>query len=208
MIGDSRHCHRVWIGPLLTALLATLPACGPARPGRLTGPHIDPADVTTRLLARVDRDTDGLLTPAELAEVPGLAMAAKALDKDADGQLSASEIQAWFTEVNNARIAARSLSLSILKGQKPVRNARVRLVPEDFMGDDHRAAEGFTDAAGNVAPKIPGAGYPGVHCGVYRILIDSENDANTPPAHLSASPAGIAVGGQLPVESLVTIRLD
>ena len=93
---------------------------------------------------------------------------------------------------------------------KPLANANVRLVPEEFLGPGVQPATGTTDAGGLVRPTIAGGPHPGVNCGLYRIEITGQgNDGRSLPARFNtATTLGLTVGGPLPKNGVVTITLD
>jgi len=188
-----------WLAVLLPAV-----GCGPARPARIPAPPLDPVAVAAAALGG-----EGPFDAAELARVPALVAALPLLDRDGDGKLSRQELVAWLTEVRDSRVAITSLAVEVKHAGRPLGNARVRLVPEAFM-PAVREAEGTTDDSGVALVSIPGGEYPGVNCGLYRVEITGQGSDGRPlPARYhSATTLGVAAGGMLPVNGMVSYVLE
>lgn len=184
--------------------------CGAPRSSSVTPPALDAAAVTAAVMARADADGDGQLTEQELERVPALAASLAALDTNADGRLTATELRAWLDAVRGDQVALTPLSVSVTHQDKPLEKAEVRLVPESFMGGRVAAAEGLTDPTGTAVLKIPESGYPGVHCGLYRVeIIGTGNDGKPLPARFNAeSTLGAAVGAGVPEYGMASFTLD
>lgn len=196
--------------PLPWSLLAATLGCGSHQPPRVAAPGVAVEQATTAILARVDANSDGRIDPQEAARVPAVKAAVKDLDSDGDGLLSRDELLAWLEEIRQARVAITPLGLTVTHRGKPLANAEVRLVPEDFLGPDVQPAAGTTDATGLVRPAMAAGRHAGVNCGLYRIEITGKgNDGRPLPARFNtASTLGLAVGGQLPKTGVVTIPLE
>jgi hypothetical protein len=69
------------------------------------------------------------------------------------------------------------LSLQVLLDGKPLSEAEITLVPETFMGSAVKSAKSMTDAGGACTCRIEGSQYPGIHPGIFRIMI-SKKDAS------------------------------
>jgi hypothetical protein len=143
-----------------------------------------------------DANGDGALNAQEMKKVPGLIPSRPALDADADGKLTAAEIEAWLTRIATSRVAITPGSFTVMWGGRPLPNASVKLVPEPFMGAGMRSAEGVTDAAGIVNPKMAGQSYHGVNPGLYRVeVVGAAPDGNPLPAKFNtASTLGMGFG--------------
>lgn len=200
----SRASH---VASLIVACLPIAAGCS-GRPARVVAPRIDPAAVTEAVFQAADEDRDGGLRAGELKIVPGIAAATERLDGDGDGAVSREELSRWLTAVRDTRVAITRIEMTITQRRRPLANAQVRLVPEPFMGGEVREAEGSTDAEGVVVVTIPGAKYPGVHCGLYRLTITGTGNEGKPlgARFAAASTLGVAVGAGLP-ETAVAIDL-
>ena len=184
--------------------------CGPSRPARIIPPPLDPEAVTAAVMAQADADGDGIVERGELSRLGALVKAVNGLDADRDGGVSAAELRQWLDQVKESRIAITSFAGEVRHQKRPLANAKVRLVPEPFMGDGVRAAEGTTDVDGHFTVTIPDSKYPGVNCGLYRVEITGQgNDGQPLPAKYNAQTTlGIAVGGSLPENGVVSFTLE
>jgi hypothetical protein len=206
-----RYSGQYSVGVSLLGVLAVGAAgCGPLRTRSVTPPALDAAAVTAAVMAQADTDGDGQLTKQELERVPALAASLAALDTNADGRLAAAELRAWLDAVRGAGVAFTPLTVSVTHNGKPLEAAEVRLVPESFMGAQVAAATGQTDSFGNAVLNIPESGYPGVHCGLYRIEITGTgNDGKPlPPRFNAESTLGAAVGANVPEYYTASVTLD
>lgn len=184
--------------------------CGSRRPARLAAPSFSAEQAATAILTRADTNSDGSIDAGEASRVAALKQAIRDLDSDGDKRLARAELLRWFEEILRSRVAINPLGLTITHRGKPLANAQVQLVPEDFLGPGVSIATGTTDAAGLVRPAIAGSQHTGVNCGLYRIEISGRgNDGRPLSARFNtATTLGLAVGGHVPQSGLVTIALD
>ena len=185
-------------------LAVAVAGCGRTGPAPLTAPALDPAAVADAALGG-----GGPQGKAELKRVPALAFALDLLDKDGDKKLSREELIGWLTEVRDSKVAITSLSVEVKHRGRPVKNATVRFIPESFM-TEVKEAGGTTDDTGMAMVSIPGSEYPGVNCGLYRVAISGQgNNGKALPAKYNAETTlGVAVGGMLPENGMVTFVLE
>ena len=195
---------------VLVGIAVGATGCGSPRSNSVAPPALDAAAVTAAVMAQADADGDGQLTKQELERVPALAASLAALDSNADGRLAAAELRAWLDAVRAAGLALTPLTVSVTHKGKPLERAEVRLIPESFMAGRVAAATGQTDSFGSAVLNIPESGYPGVHCGLYRIEIaGTGNDGKPLPARFNAeSTLGAAVGAGVPEYGMVSFTLD
>jgi hypothetical protein len=74
---------------------------------------------------------------------------------------------------------------------KPLRDAEVTLVPESFLGAAVKPAQGKTNAGGAcVEFRTEGAEFPGVHPGVFRLVVSKHWVQVRGQQRLSTSPYG------------------
>lgn len=199
----------VLVWPLPCAVLLIF-GCGPARPARVIPPSLDPAAVAAAAIAAADTDGDSAVDAEEIRTVPALAAALKQLDTDGDGKLTVAELRSWLETVQKSRVAITSFTATVSHKGKPLADATVRLIPEPFMGDGMQRGEAVTDAAGNAVPTIRDSKYPGVNCGLYRVEIEGTGvDGKLLPARYNTeSTLGVAVGGLLPENGIITFILE
>ena len=195
---------------VLWTLGLTVPGCGSRQPARLAAPSFSAEQASAAILTRADTNSDGSIDAGEASRVPALKQAIRDLDSDGDKRLAREELLRWFEEIRRSRVAINPLGLTITHRGKPLGNAQVRLVPEDFLGPGVSIATGTTDAAGLVRPTIAGSQHAGVNCGLYRLEISGRGNDGQPLAARfnTATTLGLAVGGQVPTSGLVTIALD
>jgi hypothetical protein len=191
-------------------LLVLVLGCGPARPARVVAPPLDVAAITAGLLAKGDANGNGRIEAAEFARVPALAEGLAILDTDGDKAISAAEITGWLDRVVASEVAVTSVPVAVKHKGKPIEGALVKFIPEPFMGSSCKPAEGTTDKHGQANITIPGAEFPGVTCGVYRVEISGtgNNGKPLPAKYNKKTTLGIAVGALLPQSGMPTFTLE
>ena len=160
-------------------LIAFTAGCigGPASVGPVS---IDAAAAGSAAIEAYDQDGDGKLSAGELAAVPGIAKYANLYDKDSDGSVSGEEITARLQKWQDGGLGFRELVVKIMLDGKPLGGAQVEFIPEAYLGDDVKPAQGETDPDGTglvgVAKEdMPAAlaGKPifGIKGGTYKVKI-------------------------------------
>lgn len=177
-------------------LVGSLAGCS-SRPVRVPAPRIDPEAIVAAVFELADADRDGSLRAAEQQTVPAIAAAAGRFDTDGDGGVAREELRAWLEAVSDSRVAINPLELVVWQRGRPLVGATVRLVPEPFMGEQVKAAEGVTDADGTATMTISDTKYPGVNCGLYRVQLAD-----------AVTSLGVAVGAGVPETGLVQLAID
>lgn len=193
----------------LLCLAWTFAGCS-SQPARVPAPAINPASVVAAVFDLADADGDGSLQPAEQATVPAIAAAASLLDTDGDAAVAREELLAWLEAVRDSRVAITPLEVTVIERGRPLADATVRLVPEPFMGDGMKLAEGVTGGDGTAVVTITDAVYPGVNCGLYRVEITGtgRDGKPLPPRVNTASTLGVAVGKGIPETATIQFRID
>jgi len=178
--------------------IAVVAGCGPARPARIAAPVIDPTAVA-----------DGIALAGGLESMAAIAAARSGLDANGDEQVSRDELVGWLEQVRDSKVAITSVAVQVMHKGKPLSAAAVKLVPEACMGGAIKQAAGTTDDSGVAMVTIPGSEYPGVNCGLYRIEITGTGtDGKALPAKYNTdSTLGVAVGGMLPENGMVSFDL-
>ena len=145
---------------------------------RVKPPSVDPEEAAATAIENYDTDGDGSLNEAELAACPGLLVVMDRFDTTGDRQLSQDEIEARLGEMYSGRVGLTTTSCKVTLDRRPLAGAKVRYVPEAFLGSEIKAAEGVTDQAGFTKVAIPDEQLPedqrgiGVlQMGVYRVEI-------------------------------------
>jgi hypothetical protein len=139
---------------------------------------MDPEAAASQALAEYDANKDGALSDDELDKCPGLKAARRWLDTNKDRRLSAEEIATRVRDYQNDKAGLLPLVIQFTLDGQPLKEADVTLVPESFMGAGVKPAQGKTNAGGAcVEFRTEGAAYPGIHPGVFRIVV-SKKDAS------------------------------
>jgi hypothetical protein len=133
---------------VITLLLAsTLVGCS-NKPKRIGLPEIDVEAASTKALEAYDKNADGKIAGDELDSTPALKAALRDLDSDGDRGLSKEEIgqriQKWLDRKGGLVV----LPCRVLWNGQPLAEATIRLVPEEFLGQDIKPAEGVTNELG------------------------------------------------------------
>jgi len=165
------------------------------RPARVY-PDAIAGDAPQKAMELYDTDHDGFIDGAELDKVPGLKAALKQVDTNGDGKISADEIAARIKVWKDSKIGRTTLSVPVTHNGAPLAGAKVRLVPESFLGSALHTAEGTTDKGGvaRVSAQPRDAGdVPGLSPGFYRVEITKEGD-NIPAKYNTATTLGLEVG--------------
>jgi len=162
---------------MIATTSCTLTGCLNGGPPPVAAPDWDVDDITDKAMAQCDQDGDGLLTSTELKSAPGLAYAARQLDKNEDEMVSRDEVRQRFQDYLDSKVGIQGFNCFVLmKNGRPLHDGHVRLVPEPFL-------EGIIEVAeGDVVDKRTGAaeittvndeGLFGVRSGMYRVEITS-----------------------------------
>lgn len=115
---------------------------------------------------------DGKISPEQLKKVPSLAGLAKG-DAGVTADDIANQILAW----QKTRLGRVMWSCGVLKNGKPLAGAKVKFVPEKFLGSSFPAAEGVTGPDGSTSMRIPNATPPGLALGFYRVEITKDGES-------------------------------
>lgn len=170
--------HVVRFGVLVTCV-GVLAAWGCSRrPSRIKPPPIDAKAAGKLALQYYDTDKDGLIGGAELQKAPALNASIENLDTNNDKKISADEITARIETWQRDRVGKMSVMVTVNHRGRPLVGAKVRFVPEKFLGDKVLVAEGITDESGyadlSVPPDPNEPDIRGVHCGLYRVEITKQ----------------------------------
>ncbi len=185
---DPRSLSLAWL--LWSGLLCL--GCG-STPAAIEVVDVDPAAASEGAIAAYDVNGDGQLDPSELAKVPGIAKYRAIYDRDGNGLVSEAEIRERLKSWADRGLGFRELIVSVLLDGRPLAGARVQLVPEAYLGEGVKPAEGETDASGTALVGIAAQDMPvqlkgrrlmGVTGGTYKILVT--HDGKQIPARYNA----------------------
>jgi hypothetical protein len=195
---------RCFSSVLALFLIACIDGCGGAS-GSGGTPEVDPAAAAEQAIELYDKNANGTLDESELAASPGLFAARDRYDTDGDGQISEGEIGTRFTNLFGAGTPWLTVHCQIVKGGRPLAGAKVRFVPEPFLGETLLPAVGTTDSQGRVNPAVAEEYHPEnlkgrniMQPGVYRVEIEHAN-VNKPHKPLGCEIDDFARGGTEPV---------
>lgn len=178
---------------LVVVLFMMVAGCRQA-PSRVVAPTWDPEGYAEAVLAKLDKNGDGVLDKGEFSAAPGLAWGAKPIDKDKNGSLSRQELVDRFAIYKKMRLGLTSNQMYVYYKGRPLAGAKVTLVPEFFLEGVIEPASGEVFEDGMVDPRIPGVEPSGLRVGYYRVVIESPR-VKIPAKYSSAetTPLGVEV---------------
>jgi hypothetical protein len=169
-------------------------------------------------MARYDTNGDGVVKGEELKAASALSAAIKQLDTNHDNGVDAAEVAERVKAWQKLGVALSPLSCLFQFQGQPLIGAKVRLVPEEFLGDDIQAAEGVTDEFGIAYFAIPVENRPspdapgGVQFGLYRVEVSQvkEGKETIPDKYNTHTVLGIEMSYDNPqvMDPPVDFRLD
>ena len=91
-----------------------------SRPASIPVVDVDPSAASRRAIEIYDRNADGMLSLSELQAVPGILKHVELYDANGDSQVSASEIASRIRVWEQQRMGVRGLSVRVALDQKPL----------------------------------------------------------------------------------------
>lgn len=155
--------------------LVALVGCGNSE--GITVPAYSPGSSASKALSLFDENKNGTIEEAELLKCPGLQAALPRMDQDGDGKLTSSEISYRISYYKSQAVGLTAVQCVVLRNGHPLPDAKVTLVPEEFMQDSIQPATGTTDGTGRAGMRKEGLEYPGLQVGLYRVQISLRNEA-------------------------------
>lgn len=147
------------------------------RPPRVEMEGLNPSGISAAAIQQYDRDGDGALSKAELAECPGMLKAIELYDRNSDGKVTGGEIADRINLWQEHKTASMSVSCGVNLNGKPLDGGTVEFVPEEFFGDALHSASGEIQGGFAIVSVDPSLLPPdqadllGVHPGVYKVKI-------------------------------------
>jgi hypothetical protein len=151
-------------------------------PTRVAVPDFAPAAIAAGAIKAYDVNGDGVVSGDELkkaASITDYAGAdARRIDKNGDGQISEEEIENRVRQWVDSQVGIVMFQCTVTLDDQPLEGAKVKYVPESFMGGVIETASATTDRRGIATPTIAPAKLPqdsqgviGARCGFYRVEI-------------------------------------
>jgi hypothetical protein len=140
------------------------------RPARVPAPGWDPQEISTRAIELLDKNGDSVIDGKEAKEAPGLAAAVTRIDTDGNGRMSVEEIKRRIEFYEKVGTGLISQTFQITLNGRPLVNARVEFVPEEFLGGVIKPASDYTDRSGVVVPQTVDQSIPAMQVGFYQVV--------------------------------------
>lgn len=145
-------------------------------------PDVDPVAASQQAIEMYDKNGDGQLSTTELASCPGILAHLAVYDTDKNGSVSREEIEEQIVRLRASRTGLTSLRIRVRLNGKPLKGAKVKLVPEAYLGEEVKTAWGTTNARGSATMDVRDedlplgeAGLIGVHYGTYKVEVTHPN---------------------------------
>lgn len=146
-----------------------LAGCG-GQAKRVYAPSMNASAVAKAAIAEFG--SDGKINAEQLKKVPSLAVLA-----DNEGNVTEAAIKDRIEAWQKTRLGRVMWSCGVLHNGKPLGNAKVKFVPEKFLGTGFPGAEGTTGPEGSTSIRIPNLDPPGLALGFYRVEITKEGES-------------------------------
>ena len=154
--------------------------CNSSQPAGFETPRIASSTAAAEALTLYDKNGNDLLEQDELSACPALEANLAEYDRDGDSSISREELVARFDAIFVRGAELVSITCTVTEGRKPVTGAKVRLVPEEFLGNAVMPASGTTLKNGNAnlaiaSEQLPDefANQPVAQIGIYRVEVES-----------------------------------
>lgn len=184
----QRTCH--WYVVAATCLVVFLTGC--SKTSRVNTPDWNGDRLSEAAMTSLDTNTDGVIDAIELDKAPGLKSALKAIDTDNNQLITKQEIAARIAAYDEVGLGMVPYVCAVHYRGKPLGQATVRLIPEDFLREAVVPAIGRSKDSGYCYLRAEGKDMPGVQVGIYRVEITSEEVA-LPPKYNEQTELGIEV---------------
>jgi hypothetical protein len=134
---------------------------------------IDAEEAGAAAIKLFDTNKDGKLSSDELTKCPGVKAAINEIDPSGNGEITAEKIAARIKAWQDSRLARMTIACVVFHNGQPLAGAKVKFVPEKFLGKNIETATGTTDHNGVAMLSVPAGPRepPGVGPGFYRVEI-------------------------------------
>jgi hypothetical protein len=162
-------------------------------PKRVRPPAINAAAAGAAAVRQYDANGDGKISGNELDKCPSLRSCAAVLDPKGK-EITAEMIQSLIEQWAQTKIGRRPGSCVVLHNGKPLADATVTFVPEDFLGSNVPRAKGRINAKGQAAMTVEDGGPTGIPMGFYRVEVVKDGE-NIPAKYNTDTELGAGVIG-------------
>ncbi|MEX2137622.1 MAG: hypothetical protein WD894_00045 [Pirellulales bacterium] len=149
--------------------------CGCGGLSAVAPPEVNADEAAAGAIEAYDDDGDGVLSEAELKDLPALTM--QTADKDSDGEVSADEIASRIRLWSEGETGLMTFYCNVTLDGRTLGGAEVTLDPEPFLGDAVMPASGVMRSDGailKIDPKLLPEDQRmirGVQPGLYKVRI-------------------------------------
>jgi hypothetical protein len=155
------------------AMLSAAVGCGGGRTY-----VVDPEESSKAAIEQYDKNGDALLDETELKDCPALLRELRAYDESNDKKLSREEIASQINDMYQRISGLTAIACTVTLDGSPLSGATVKFIPEKFLGEEIKTAQGVTNNAGYASMSIPADELPkelrrtaALRAGIYRVEI-------------------------------------
>jgi len=161
----------------LVAIFA-LVGCGPTNKSDIPIPAYDAAASAAAALAQYDKNGNGSIEGAEFDASPGLKQLLASTKPGPEKKLNADDLKKRFEGYVAEKVGAMTVRIRLLDKNKPVPNADLTFMPENFMLGSIPTSTARTNAEGIVFEfNTAERSVPGLPPGVYRVTASTHPNA-------------------------------
>jgi hypothetical protein len=153
---------------VIAAVVCVATGCGGAPSGDVV-PTYNPKAASAAALKLLDSNQNGSIEAGELT--PALLSAMPRIDLDGNGKLTDKEISERINFYKTQNLPSANMECLVLRRGQPVPQAKVTLVPEEFLKTTIKPAAGTTNANGRAFLATEGNNNTGVQLGLYKVQI-------------------------------------
>jgi hypothetical protein len=143
-------------------------------------PSISSSTAAGEALESYDTNGDGSLDNTELSECPAILANLSNYDTDGNEAVSRDELAARFNMLFSDGATFTNVACTIKKSGRPVAGAKVKFVPEAFLGDGILPSEGVSDRSGRAIIAVADEHVPKefldrnvMQVAIYRVEVDA-----------------------------------